>query len=168
MREMLYEAVCWRPGAPRPPREEVLSESRTPRYLEGWGRPGDAAVVAVDPDNGGGVGAAWYRLFPPEAPGYGFVDAATPEVAIGVARDWRGRGVGGALLDALKSEAKSGGFDALSLSVEPENGAAVRLYERRGFVRLLVDHEGSWTMKADLSGEAGRDDVQITGRTEER
>jgi len=150
--EMLYEAVCWRPGGPRPPWDEILADhsSRLPRYLEDWGRADDTAVIAVDPADGRNIGAAWYRLFPANAPGYGFVDASTPEVAIGVVSGWRGRGVGGALLDTLLGAAKSRGFDALSLSVEPGNPAA-RLYERKGFIELFVDEEGSRTMRAELS-----------------
>ncbi|MBA4114850.1 MAG: GNAT family N-acetyltransferase [Rubrobacter sp.] len=164
--EMLYEAVCWRPGGPRPPWGEILVESsRLSRYLEEWGRAEDTAVIAVDYTDGRDVGAAWYRLFLANAPGYGFVDAFTPEVAIGVAPGWRGRGVGGTLLDTLLGTAKSQGFDALSLSVEPDNPAA-RLYERKGFVGLFVDEEGSWTMRAELSavgarpGAAQTDDAQ--------
>lgn len=152
---MLYEAVCWRPGGQRPPRDEALSRDRLPRYVEDWGRSDDTAVIAVDPAAGRGVGAAWYRLFPANAPGYGFVDASTPEVAIGVAPGWRGRGAGGVLLDALLGAARSRGFAALSLSVEPDNPAA-RLYERKGFVGLFVDEEGSRTMKANLSTVGAR------------
>ncbi len=149
--EMLYEAVCWRPGGPRPPWDEIFADysSRLPRYLEDWGRADDTAVIAVDPADRRNIGAAWYRLFPANAPGYGFVDASTPEVAIGVVSGWRGRGVGGALLDTLLGAAKSRGFDALSLSVEPGNPAA-RLYERKGFIELFVDEEGSRTMRAEL------------------
>jgi ribosomal protein S18 acetylase RimI-like enzyme len=72
------------------------------------------------------------------------------------------------LLDALRDAARSRGFAALSLSVEPDNLAAVRLYERKGFVRLFADEEGSWTMKADLSVGAMPDESPITERTEER
>ena len=122
-------------------------------------------MIAVDPAGGRGIGAAWYRLFSENAPGYGFVDASTPEVAIGVVPGWWGRGVGGALLDALLGAASSQGFAALSLSVELDNPAA-RLYERKGFVGLFVDEEGSRTMRAELStvvarpGPAQADDAQ--------
>lgn len=96
LREMLYEAACWRPGTSRPPRDEVLSLHENALYLEGWGRNGDAAVVALGPDGGGRIGAAWYRLMPPEDPGYGFVDASTPKSPSGsspsfVAAAWAAR-----------------------------------------------------------------------------
>ena len=145
MWEMLYEASGH--GDPTDPAIAL--------YLEGWGRPGDAAVVALDPEDGRRVGAAWYRLMPPEKPGYGFVDASTPELAIGVVPEARGRGVGGALLPGLMEVARSRGFGALSLSVRRENTAAVRLYGRNGFVRVAevgLD-QPSWAMKAELSDE---------------
>lgn len=100
-------------------------------YLAGWGRPGDAGVVARD-ETGRRLGAAWYRLFPAEDPGYGFVAPDVPELAIGVVSAARSRGVGGALLDALAATARTRGFRALSLSVDRRNPAR-RLYERTGF-----------------------------------
>ena len=143
-----------------------LSDPAIALYLEGWGRSGDAAVVALDPDDGRRVGAAWYRLMPPEKPGYGFVDASTPELAIGVVPGARGRGIGGALLAALMDVARSGGFGALSLSVRRKNTAAVRLYERNGFVRAAeigVEHP-SWAMKAELAGGAETAEPSLTLR----
>ena len=149
IRDMLYEAACWRPDAPRPPRGEVLSVPRNAIYVDGWGRPGDAAVVAQARPDWRKIGAAWYRLMLPEDPGYGFVNAATPELSIGVVSEFRGRGVGGAVLKALIRTAKSQGFKTLSLGVEKDN-PALQIYERHGFVRLF-DTGGAWTMKVDLS-----------------
>ncbi len=116
------------------------------RYLCGWGRHGDSALIAGEDD--GPVGAAWYRLFPEGEPGYGFVATDVPELSIGVAADARGRGIGTLLLDALIADARNGGFPALSLSVEPDN-PAVRLYERAGFSRV-PSNGGSWTMLLTL------------------
>ena len=150
---MLYEAAHWRPGEPRPPKEEALSEPKLARYLQDWGRPGDTAILAVDLDGGGRLGAAWYRLMTSEEPGYGYVDSDTPEVALAVVPDHRGRGLGGALLRELRDAARSQGYSALSLSVEKGN-PALGLYERNGFVKLFETEE-AWTMRADLSaGEA--------------
>lgn len=146
LHDMLYEAACWRPGQPRLPQDEVLRDPHLARYVEDWGRPGDASVIAV----AGSVpaGAAWCRLFPPHEPGYGFVDASTPELSVGVSPGHRGEGIGTALLEALADVAREEGFTALSLSVEQDNPAA-RMYERLGFRKLfLVDN--SWTMRLEL------------------
>jgi ribosomal protein S18 acetylase RimI-like enzyme len=98
-------------------------------------------------------GAVWYRLMTFEEPGYGFVDDSTPEIALAILPDHRGRGMGGALLEEIRDVARSRGYGALSLSVEHGN-PALRLYERSGFVKLF-ETEDAWTMKVDLStGEA--------------
>lgn len=157
--EMLYEAVHWGPdeAEPKPPPEEVLGDPVLRRYAEGWGRDGDLALVARDAESGREVGAAWYRLFPADEPGYGFVDAATPDIVIAVVQDRRGAGVGGALLRALMDAARGDGFGAISLSVQKTNHAAVRLYEKRGFVRVRDDGD-AWTMKADLHGKTNHEE----------
>jgi ribosomal protein S18 acetylase RimI-like enzyme len=143
---MLYEAAYWRPDGPRPPRLKALGEPALARYVEGWGRPGDAGIVA-NAESGEPIGAAWYRLFPPDDAGFGFVDGRTPELSLAVVAKARARGVGTGLLAALLDRARADGFPALSLSVEPDNPAR-RLYERYGFVR--VGGETAWTMCADL------------------
>lgn len=150
--EMLYEAVHWTPeeAGPKPPPEALFSEFDLRRYLEGWGRANDFAVIAVDPSNGSKIGATWYRTFPASDPGYGFVDETIPEIVLAVAPDWRSVGVGGALLRALMNAARSSGFDAISLAVRKSNPAAVKLYEKNGFVRLGEDRR-AWIMKADLT-----------------
>jgi ribosomal protein S18 acetylase RimI-like enzyme len=145
LRAMLFEAAMWRAGVPRSAIAETVALLEIARYVEGWGRAGDAGVIAVDGEQP--VGAAWYRLFPADRPGYGFVDERTPELSMGVLAHARGRGVGTALVRALLEQARGAGFEAISLSVEPDN-PAVRLYERAGFAR--VDGTGAWTMLAEL------------------
>jgi GNAT superfamily N-acetyltransferase len=147
VREMGYEAAMWRPGATRPPLEEVLAEPHFARYLSAWGRSGDAAVVAED-ERGTPIGAAWYRVFNAAEPGYGFVDETIPELSIAVREDSRGRGVGSSLLRAIADRARAEGFVALSLSVEKDN-PATRLYERAGF-RVVNGDAHSFTMRLDL------------------
>lgn len=91
---MLVTAAFWRPGGPSGSVAEVLSQPQLAHYVSGWQRPGDLGVIALDGQQL--VGAAWVRLLPENDPGYGFVDAATPELSIGVVQGWRGRGVGSA------------------------------------------------------------------------
>jgi RimJ/RimL family protein N-acetyltransferase len=56
------------------------------------------------------------------------------ELGMAVARDWRGRGVGAALLAAAIEWARERGLHKLSLSVFPHNEAAIALYRKFGFV----------------------------------
>jgi GNAT superfamily N-acetyltransferase len=130
MWDMAWQATAVDDGMRRLGREAAFAIPHVRRYLEGWGRTGDAAVVAVV--DGQRLGAAWYRLFPAEDPGWGFVATDVPELSIGVAAEARGRGVGSALLDALLTLARERGYRAVSLSVDRRNPAR-RLYERKGF-----------------------------------
>jgi putative acetyltransferase len=56
------------------------------------------------------------------------------EVNMVVAREWRGRGVGSALMVAAIDWARGCGLHKLSLSVWPHNAAAIALYRKYGFL----------------------------------
>lgn len=139
--EMLVAAAFWRAEGPVGTVDEVMSNPELAHYVSGWPRAGDQGVVA---EEGHPIGAAWMRYFSESDPGYGFVDAAVPEVGMGVVQEWRGRGVGGRLLAALVGVAREQRVGALSLSVEADNYAR-RLYERVGF-RTVATVGGSFTM----------------------
>jgi len=143
--DMLVAAAFWRPGAAVGSVQAVLERPELADYVLGWPRSGDLGVVAED---GGPVGAAWLRFFPEDRPSYGFVDAATPELSIGVLPAQRGRGVGTSLLAALIKSARELGRPALSLSVEADNPAR-RLYERFGF-QVVGGVSASLTMRLQL------------------
>ena len=139
---MLRHAYYWRASG-----AEDESGLHPMRYVENWGRPGDAAVVALD--EGFPVGAAWYRLFKENAQGYGFVDERTPELSIAVVPSKRGHGFGGELMDALLARARAEGFTSISLSVD-KMSPAVHLYERYGFANVGVG-DSAITMRAELA-----------------
>ena len=61
-------------------------------------------------------------------------------VEISLLPEWRGKGIGAALLAMLQSEAASGGFEGVRLSVDPANPAR-RLYARMGFVEAPPESE---------------------------
>jgi GNAT superfamily N-acetyltransferase len=156
--EMLYEAVNWRDdGAEeRPPLDELLTRPELRRYVENWGRKGDVAIVALDRLDEP-VGAAWYRLFDADNPGYGFVADDIPEISIAVYPECRGRRVGSLLLGTLVSRARGDGYRAISLSVAVANPAR-RMYVRHGFEPSTTtedadadaDADGSITMVLEL------------------
>jgi GNAT superfamily N-acetyltransferase len=135
LRDMLKHAYHWRlnedPDLP------------VARYVNNWGRPGDAGLIAWE---NGPIGAAWYRQFGEREPGFGFVDEQTPELTIAVVPSRRGGGLGGQLMEALLERARKEGYQAISLSAEK---GRTGLYERYGF-RPVEDKDGTVTMKADL------------------
>ncbi|MDP4005871.1 N-acetyltransferase [Methylobacterium sp. NEAU K] len=58
--------------------------------------------------------------------------------SIAVAPNRGGLGIGGRLLDAAEARARAHGCDRLRLEVRADNGAGIRLYERRGYTRFAV------------------------------
>jgi len=56
------------------------------------------------------------------------------EIGMAVAREWRGRGVGSALMEAGIAWANERGLHKLCLSVFTQNDAAIALYRKFGFV----------------------------------
>ncbi len=141
--DYLRLSIFVRPGDPPTP-VDVLDRPEIACYVEDWGRYGDDGVFAVEDTTGADVGAAWLRLWPGVETGYGFVDRSTPELAIAVRPEHRGRGIGTCLLDALLDRA-SLRHRAVSLSVSVDN-PAVALYQRHGF-RAIAESSGTLTMR---------------------
>ncbi|MDX6452831.1 MAG: hypothetical protein QOH16_2880 [Gaiellaceae bacterium] len=56
------------------------------------------------------------------------------EIGMAVAREWRGRGVGSALMEAAIDWARAQGLHKLSLGVFAHNAAGLALYRKYGFV----------------------------------
>ncbi len=140
LRDMLRHAFYWRSGG-------GMEDASLWRYVSGWGRRGDAAVIALE--GGFPIGAAWYRLFPRDEPGFGFLDEETPEVAVAVVPSRRGRGIGSELLDALIDVAREQGFNGLTLSVA-DDSPAMGVFEKQGFQKV-EQTDGAWTMRLDVS-----------------
>jgi GNAT superfamily N-acetyltransferase len=112
---------------------------------------GDSADLGVIAEAGAEpVGAAWVRFFPADDPAYGFVSSDVPELGIGVAVPWRGRGVGRGLLRAIALLAAEAGIGRISLSVERKNFAR-GLYLSEGFTVVDASDPPSDTMVKSLA-----------------
>lgn len=144
--DMLVAAVNWLPER-NWSREQIMANPSLAHYVDGWMRPDDFGVVAVDQADRP-VGAAWLRYLTAADPGYGYVSDDVPELTIGVVESWRGRGVGRVLLRAVLDAARERGVRTVSLSVERANFAA-RLYAAEGF-RTVESFEDSDTMVAEI------------------
>jgi GNAT superfamily N-acetyltransferase len=126
LRSLLAHAYNWHVNA-------LETDIPVTRYVDGWGRHGDTALVWMD--GGHRIGAGWYRLFRETAPGYGFVDAATPELTVAVVPSRQGQGIGEQLLKSLLERGKDEGFAALSVSVQAEH-PELDAYLVEGFEQL--------------------------------
>jgi len=144
--QMLYEAFFWNANDQRPKLSEFLNNPAFQKHLKDWGRKGDTAVIAEA--KGIPSGAAWYRFRSTDDHSYGFIDPATPELGMAVSVEYRSKGVGRKLLQALIDVARLNGVRSMSLSVDPHN-FALHLYESEEFVK--VGESGtSWTMMRKL------------------
>jgi GNAT superfamily N-acetyltransferase len=147
MGDMLVEAVNWSSEWKNNSRERIFSASETAHYIIDWPRETDLGIIAEE--SGQRVGAAWIRFFSAADPGYGFVAADVPELTIGVAAPWRGRGVGRAMLRAVADLARSADIGQISLSVERKNFAQ-KLYLAEGYQIVDSSDANSDTMLKNL------------------
>ncbi|TCS95108.1 GNAT family N-acetyltransferase [Hazenella coriacea] len=138
LKEFLYLAIQ------APVGEQKLSENvdhpELSRYLENWGQSGDLGFFAVEKKEKKPVGAAWFRQFSKEKPGYGFVSEKEPEITIAILPEYRRQGLGRDLLTRLINQARLEGYPGLSLHVAKDH-PAVRFYERLAFE--VIRSEGS-------------------------
>lgn len=128
LEEFLYQAI-WVPEGfeGEVPRSVVRDDPKCRAAYLGFGSlPDDRALVAeVD---GKVVGACWVRI----ADEYGHIDDVTPSFSISLYPEYRGRGIGTALMRRMLADLEAAGYARCSLSVQKEN-PALHLYERLGF-----------------------------------
>lgn len=123
------------------------------------------ALGAFDCSTGGGAGVARYvRLTE---------DPESAEIAVAVADDWQGRGVGTALLDRLSQRAREEGIVRMRATLLADNDAVLGLLGHLGPVRLgrpsdgVVDAEvdlgptGAASNLAPLLKSAARGDIEM-------
>ena len=142
LEDFLYHAIFVPKSALLLPRE-VIYKPEIFIYIDGFGsKPGDCGAVAES--DGKIVGAAWARIIP----SYGHIDNETPELAVSVLPEHRGRGIGTILFTRLFELLRGRGYKQTSLSVQKENPAA-RLYKRLGY-EILRENDDDWIMVKQL------------------
>lgn len=90
------------------------------------------------------MGAVWSRIMND----YGHIDDATPSLAISLDKEYRGLGIGTALMEGILALLKSHGHGRASLSVQKAN-YAVKLYLRVGF-EIIRETEEEYIMASNL------------------
>lgn len=93
------------------------------------------------------VGAVWVRIIND----YGHIDNETPSLAISLYKEYRGFGIGTAMIKEILALLKSHGYKQVSLSVQKANYAA-NLYLKVGFeiIRELEVESRSHYQKNNL------------------
>lgn len=129
--DMLFASLYAGEGT-EPFDRSILEESFMRKYVEGWGREGDFGVIAEAPD-GVPLGSATARYFNADNRGFGYVAPDVPELGMALLPGSRGMGIGTALMQHLLGGLRDRGAQRVSLSVDPHNEAAMKLYRRFGF-----------------------------------
>jgi RimJ/RimL family protein N-acetyltransferase len=119
-------------------------QARPERLLDLDHRDREAVAATVD---GEIVGVARYFRWP---------GRATAEVAIVVADDWQGQGVGTRMLASLSGLARAAGIERFTVTMQADNRKALRLLRRFDTDSPLVHSQGIYETTIDLGSEARR------------
>ena len=126
LRDFLYEAIFIPEGCEAPDRS-ILDLPELQVYIKDFGsRPSDKCLIAES--DGRPLGAVWCRIMDD----YGHIDDETPSLAISLYKEYRGLGIGTALMHRMMDLLRESGFTRVSLSVQKAN-PAVNLYRKLGF-----------------------------------
>ena len=112
LNDFLYEAI-FIPEGVTPPPKSIINSPELQVYVKGFGeQPHDTALVAEA--EGKVVGAVWVRVMND----YGHIDDDTPSFAISLYKEYRGFGIGTALMSAMLDVLKENGYKRASLAVQ--------------------------------------------------
>ena len=140
--DFLYEAI-YIPDGVEPPPKTIIASPELQVYVEGFGESKDDWGLAEEVD-GKIVGAVWVRIMND----YGHIDDETPSLAISLYKEYRGLGIGTAMMKEMLALLKSHGYSRVSLSVQKANDA-VKLYLKVGF-EIIRENEEEYIMVKDL------------------
>ena len=134
----LYEAIFILEGA-EPPSREIIKSPELQVYVQDFGtQQGDIGFVAEV--EGNIIGAVWVRIMDD----YGHVEDGVPSFAISLYKEYRGRGIGTAMMKQMLTELKVRGHKKASLAVQKAN-YAVKMYRNVGF-EVVDENEEEYIM----------------------
>ena len=134
----LYEAI-FVPEGIEPPPKTIITSPELQVYVAHFGESNDdwGFVAEVDDKI---VGAVWVRIMDD----YGHIDDKTPSLAISLYQEYRGFGIGTAMMKEILTLLKSHGYSRVSLSVQKANYAA-KMYLKIGF-EIVKENEEEYIM----------------------
>jgi len=142
LQDFLYEAIFVPEGLPEPPKS-IINQPELQVYITGFGRKKDDIGLVAEIDNKP-IGAVWVRIMND----YGHIDNDTPSFAISLHKDYRGLGIGTALMKEMLRILKDRGYKQASLAVQKAN-YAVRMYQKTGF-EIADENEEEYIMLCRL------------------
>ncbi|HIT26973.1 MAG TPA: GNAT family N-acetyltransferase [Candidatus Ornithoclostridium excrementipullorum] len=145
LKDFTYHAVFVPKNSPAPSRD-IVENPQLRTFWENFGQRGDIGFKAAIEEKT--VGIAWTRL----AAAYGAVGKDIPVLAISVLPEYRGRGIGSALLRAILGALPEYGFDSVSLSVQKYNFIA-NTYRKLGFIEVGENDRELIMIKNGLSAD---------------
>lgn len=142
LNDFLYEAI-FIPDGIVPPPKNIITAPELQIYVDHFGTlKDDFALVAEIEDNI--VGAVWVRIMND----YGHIDDKTPSLAISLYKEYRGLGIGTAMMKEMLALLKENGYEQVSLSVQKANYAA-KMYKKVGF-EIVRENEEEYIMVCRL------------------
>ncbi len=143
LEDFLYEAIFVPKGVSAPPKS-IINKPELQVYIANFGKKkDDIGLVAEVAEKV--VGAVWVRIMND----YGHIDDDTPSFAISLYPDYRGLGIGTALMKEMLRTLKDRGYKQASLAVQKAN-YAVRMYQNVGF-ETVDENEEEYIMLCRLS-----------------
>ena len=142
LQDFLYEAIFVSEGLPAPPKS-IINQPELQVYITGFGTKKDDIGLAAEIDNKP-IGAVWVRIMND----YGHIDNDTPSFAISLHKDYRGLGIGTALMKEMLRILKGRGYKQASLAVQKAN-YAVKMYQKTGF-EIVDENEEEYIMLCRL------------------
>lgn len=134
----LYEAI-FIPEGIEPPPKSIISSPELQVYVEHFGESKDDWGLVAEV-GGKIVGAVWVRIMND----YGHIDDETPSLAISLYKEYRGFGIGTAMMKEILTLLKSHRYSRVSLSVQKANYAA-KMYLKIGF-EIVRENEEEYIM----------------------
>ncbi len=142
LENFLYGAIFVPKGVPAPPKS-IINQPELQLYITGFGKKEDDIGLVAEVDNKI-VGAVWVRIMND----YGHIDNDTPSFAISLHEDYRGLGIGTALMQEMLRILKRKGYKQVSLAVQKAN-YAVEMYKKVGF-EVVNENEEEYIMLCRL------------------
>lgn len=142
LQDFLYEAVFVPEGVPAPPKS-IINQPELQVYTVDFGKKKDDIGLIAEVDKKA-VGAVWVRIMND----YGHIDNNTPSFAISLYKDYRGLGIGTALMKEMLRILKDRGYRQASLAVQKAN-YAVKMYQKTGF-EIVEENEEEYIMLCRL------------------